>query len=214
MSNILLIGHSFVNRYRTHLLEFNGLGPRTSQHFDFGATIGLPLEHVYVCGRSGLGTSSNDLDFIRQKVTSFRPDVVILELGTNDLASSNVSGAPDFIFANSVADKVINFAEELRYRWGVRSVVSCLVVKRRRCRGRTVESEFDRRRCRFNARIKAAAAGRPYLRAYKHDRTVLVNLSSRYCADDIHITSRRGMELYNHSMRKAVTLGLGVLRNN
>jgi hypothetical protein len=73
---ILVVGHSYVSRYKRYL---------NCGNTDVAYRIGLPLESVFVVGRGGLKVNDSGLTFILEAVNRVQPNVVVLELGTNDL---------------------------------------------------------------------------------------------------------------------------------
>ena len=211
--NVLIAGHSFVKRYRDHLCNYWRI-PRWAhqrQDFDFGPELGLP-ERVCIFGQSGLKATDSDLDLITENVNALRPEILLLELGTNDLVSS-FGYINDKAIAELVSDAIINFADFLHYQRGVQLIAIFLVVKRRKFRDGTSFNEFERRRQHLNSMIRKAAETRGHLMPFRHDRNTIVNLHASLCRDDIHLTSDRGLELYNHSVRKAIQLSVRKLRN-
>ena len=113
-----------------------------------------------------------------------------------------------------MAKELVDFARDLlREHSSVKAVILCLVVKRRRQgRRHVIHSDFESLRQQFNLDIRRYASVDGRIKPYKHDRTILVNLSSQLSTDDIHVTSDRGLQLYNFSLRKAIMLGLGIAR--
>lgn len=191
----LVVGHSFVKRFARHLLQSSAGRSR-----DYARVLGLPREDIYVEGRGGL--KIRDFDFISNAVVRHRPDVVVIEIGTNDICEARTSDQ-----VNRLADTLVSSAEAFPPH--VKSVILCLVVGRRRNRRNTVVSQqFEEWRQQYNQRLRTLVANSQRLKVYKHDRSILVNLRTDITNDEIHITSRRGLELYTFSMRKAIRIGL------
>jgi len=208
---ILIAGHSFVRRFREYLITFNGL-PRYYlwwQFLNFAPWIGLPFEDIFICGNSGQKADWLGLLAVRRSVDLFTPDILLIELGTNDLAQQLPCYFSDNICSAAVAGNIIHLCDDLYLSGKVNFFVICLVVQRRKLRGDLTRTCFDRRRKHFNHCIRELAKTRPYVLPYKHDRTILVNLKPYDTSnDDIHVTSCQGLRLYNFSIRKAVLMSL------
>ena len=80
MNNVLVTGHSFVRRYQDYLNQIHG------QHTNYNTCLGLPRENIYITGKGGLKADTEDLNLISTKTEQVNPDIVVIELGTNDLA--------------------------------------------------------------------------------------------------------------------------------
>ena len=206
---VLITGHSFVARYTRYLSNRNVGNSVTDTNY--GPTLGLPRETVFVRGVGGLKADRDGLDRIKSWVSTCHPDIVILEIGTNELADRYT--ADDNSVANWASARIIDFVDELHHEFAVRFVVVCKVVKRRGCRG-SFTYEFERRRDRFNLNLESASVGREgYFMPYRHDRTILVNIrQGDVCGDNIHFTTGTGLRLYHFSLRKAILMALAKVR--
>ena len=80
MSNILVTGHSFVWHYRDYLNRKFG-----SQN-NYNKSLGLPQENIYIVGKGGLKANEEGLNLITTKAKQVNPNIVVIELGSNDLA--------------------------------------------------------------------------------------------------------------------------------
>jgi hypothetical protein len=191
---ILVAGHYFVKRYREHLIRYHGLRrPGKDISFDFGEPLGLPRENIRIFGKSGLKGDFHGLHAVRGHISDFRPDIVILELGTNDIVTTSGDTAENH--AKAVAARISEFAEEVIRNFHVRKVVICLIVERRRLgRGMSVSPDFSVKRTIFNEAIRSAAKRNGDLIPFKHDRSVIVNLLRKHSEDDVHITTQGGLE--------------------
>ena len=197
----LVCGHSFVRRYRRRYLE-----PARSHHRDssrqpdFVESFGLaPNNHVFVSGVGGLMTTFQGEIYLQQQVHATSPDLLLLELGSNDLAA----GTDPY----ELARQVTSLCRKLCDRTSVGVIVLFLVVERRRSWNTDPES-FDVNRRIFNRLMKLASRQDNRLLVTRHDRSILVNLRpGRISADDIHVTSPLGLRLYHFSVRRAMTKG-------
>ena len=111
--SILILGHSFVRRLRDDL----------NAHFDVRAAPNFHLpESGYV---SLMGTGGRTVKKLRKhdlpSVRHLRPDIVILEIGTNDLSLE----PPEVVGSN-----IDDLARLLRDEYKVRVVVVCQVLDR------------------------------------------------------------------------------------
>ena len=110
---ILLLGHSFVRRLRDDL----------EAHFDLRAA---PNFHLPESGNvSLLGTGGRTVDKVLKYdlswVKKYKPDIVILEMGTNDLSGHT----PEV-----VGSKLDDLVHVLRDQYKVRVVAVCQVINR------------------------------------------------------------------------------------
>ena len=83
MSNILITGHSFICRYHDYLNC-----SQLPQYLDFSNCLGLPEEHIFVEGIGGLKADKKGISYITNCIRDIKPHIVLLELGTNDIADS------------------------------------------------------------------------------------------------------------------------------
>ena len=109
---VLLLGHSFVRRLSCDL----------DQQFDDRAKKNFDLNHVNV-RLFGVGgrTVKKIKDFDLGIVLRFAPDVVILEIGTNDLCN---------IAAEVVGSEIDDLVKQLLSDFSVRVVGVCMVISR------------------------------------------------------------------------------------
>ena len=58
MMNVLIVGHSFVRRYRDFLNRKHG------SQYNYNKCLGLPCENVYITGKGGLKADGEGLNLI------------------------------------------------------------------------------------------------------------------------------------------------------
>jgi lysophospholipase L1-like esterase len=207
MTRILVVGHSFIARYRRYLNRKALAGPGI-QH-DFAQEFGLPNECVFVTGQGGLKTDETGKTFILNAVNTVKPALVVLEIGTNDISDSNVgSSNTNGSIARRVSSSIVELCRCLKEDLNVETVVFCQVVNRRRFRGDVSPTDFEIRRKAVNKRLQEQARRRPYIYVFNHDRRCIVNLREEVTGDDIHVTTDAAMRLYHFSIRRAITRGL------
>ena len=137
-----VIGHSFVRRLRETIAHKAGrddvrAAPRILRVDD-------TFEEIYVLGKSGYTLSE-----IRNYVFyagDLRPDVVLINCGSNDLCDAKCD-------VDAVANGLISFANLLRVSFTVSVVVIMGVVRRDRCRKVSPEM-FEERAYRLNGLLQ------------------------------------------------------------
>ena len=173
---VLVLGHSFVKRLYFDLLY--GRIPRANLHFGLENRANIRLHGIG--GRTVAKLVAYDLDVVR----TFRPDIVVLEIGTNDLAQ----GIPPETVGSSIDDLIKTLTETL----GVAIVCVCHVIPR--CDSSLQSSTFA-----YRARLLCN-----YL------EVVLESLSGFFCwrhklfthpgkdlyVDDVHLNLRGQTSLY------------------
>ena len=182
--NILILGHSFTRRLQTwcmrnHHPNLNLLTDRFQiyWHGIGGATI---MPHLRKSLWSEISLVS-DLDI----------SAVFLDLGTNDLGSSNVT-------SEQLVERLINFSAELIAR-------GCKVVLFSEILHRKNDTHFNNKVDRANALLKLRCSNNPHLIFWSHCRN---NFNRRFTkdyisADGVHVDNDRGMPRYYTSVRGA-----------
>ena len=204
----LIIGHSFVRRYRKYLRQLAPEDfdiPNIGITADFGNHFGLAARRtVNVQGRSGLALNSYGIFYIKDRIARCQPELLVLEIGTNDISH----GARP----QEVVHKLDSLFEELVNYSSVKFIVVNQLVQRRKNRHCSNEV-FERQRLAYNALLQNLAKNHPeHVFVFRHDRSILVNLQpDRITTDEIHITSPEGLQLYHLSMRRAITKAQTIL---
>ena len=204
MPNVLIAGHSFVRRYREYLNHKNGL------QNNYNNCLGLPCENIYIVGKGGLRADKDSLNLIITKTKQVEPDIVVLELGTNDLA---IEAKDEIDQVNKALQYLFYICEQL-FVLGVQKIVLCEIIARRKLRGKTTQAEFDRKQQRHNSLLQNFNTLNPNIIIWKHERSKLRNLKdTEITSDQIHITTDHGFKLYNFSIRAAIIKGLKTIKN-
>ena len=211
----LVIGHSFIARYQRYL--HRQLGPAVSatarpRPTDYKSVFNLDVDVINVSGKGGLKIDQCGVDFIKKTVDDCRPELIILELGTNDL--SEPSRVANDVFVQAVIRQLDGLVLQLKGQYRcIKTVVVCQVISRRRLRGGLSVVDFRERQLLFNAALQQLARRDRLYYVFKHDRTLLVNLSRALTNDDIHLTTAEALRLYHFSIRRAIVKGLGHISN-
>ena len=112
---VLIFGHSFVRRLHDDLVK--GFDSHAKQNFNLAGS------GVYVCLK---GTGGRTVEKVRKydisAIASIQPDIIILELGTNDLCHLS----PEVV-GSRIEELARFFRDELR----VKVVVVCQVIDRK-----------------------------------------------------------------------------------
>lgn len=204
---ILICGHSFISRYRReHLINQIPLADRKGRFTDFSHCFGLPGHHqVFVNGRGGLCLDSSGIDFITDNINYVNPELLLLEIGSNDICDNNVT-------VTQLERQLVRVTREIFSVTGVKYIIICQVVQRRRTRACSTFS-FEEKRAQLNFLLQQLARKESRVYVYRHDRSILVNLSNRISGDDIHVTTGRGFELYHFSIRRALMVAIRKMEN-
>ena len=203
MNNILVTGHSFVWRYQEYLNRKN----RSQTNYNY--CLGLPQENISIFGKGGLKANKEGIELITTKAKEVKPSVVLIELGTNDIA---VRALNENKQVNDTLHQLFYLCKQL-FDLGVQKIVLCEVVNRRKLRGSTTQAEFDRKQKNFNQLLHNLNKLNPDIIIWRHERSKLRNLKDgEISSDQIHITTDYGLKLYSFSIRAALIKGLKSLQ--
>ena len=203
MNNILITGHSFVRRYRDYLNR------KYRSQNNYNKSLGLPRENIYIVGKGGLEANGKGLNLITTKAKQVNPNIVVIELGSNDLAIQAIDEKEQ---VNKTLHQLFYLCKQL-FDLGVQKIVLCEIVNCRKLRGSTTQAEFDRKRQYFNQLLNNLNKLNPDIIIWKHKRSTLRNLKDGVISSDqIHITTDYGLKLYNFSIRAALIKGLKSLQ--
>ena len=160
MKNILITGHSFVRRYRDYLnRKFRSQG-------NYNQSLGLPQENISIFGKGGLKANKDGIEFITTKAKQVKPSIILIELGTNDLAVKAIDEEKQ---VNDTLHQLFYLCKQL-FDLGVQKIVLCKVVNRRKLRGSTTQAEFDRKQQYFNQLLNNLNKLNPDIIIWKHVR--------------------------------------------
>ena len=124
MLNILITGHSFIHRYHNYLNHSQLL-----QYLDLSNCLGLPEEHISIEGIGGLKADKKGITYITNRICDTKPDIVLLKLGTNDIADSTATHfmSPQDQVGHLILQIHIICSELFHYR--VKKVIVCEVIE-------------------------------------------------------------------------------------
>lgn len=181
-SSALILGHSFVKRLKNDILK--QFDARTSFNFDLQSQVAV---HMFgIGGRTVDKVRAYDLPV----VAKLEPDIIILELGTNDLTCFR----PEV-----VGSKIVDLVSYLLETFSVRVIGVCLVIPRGK--SSTDASMFNRSVSIFNQYIKVVFEDYTNVFCWSHDS--LMKPESYLLDDDVHLNSYGQYKLYR-SYRGAI----------
>ena len=177
---VLILGHSFVRRLRSFLASSHVYSS------DVGLSDSADISLFGVCGRTVDKVIQFDLDVVRNS----KPDIVILELGTNDLTS---------LPPESVGSELEELVQSLHCEFDVRVIAVFQVIKRITPFSRLPD---------FTELLGAQAASlfTSNSRATSHSRHIGVWKSSRnmYLREGVHLNTLGLIKLYRSYREGAV----------
>ena len=190
---VLILGHSFVRRLKSDLRA--GFDARAASDFGLGGTVELRMYGV------GGRTVQKVTEFDLPTVTAFAPDVVLLELGTNDLASL----APEVVGSN-----IDDLVQLLLSKYSVRLVIWCQVTPRATVKRHAYHSaDFNKNAVLLNQYMRVVLEPLPRAICWKH-KGFSVPAVSPFLPDGVHFNRRGQYSLYR-SYRGAILHALHML---
>ena len=183
---VLILGHSFIRRLMDDLKS--NFDPRAAEDFHLS---GDAMIHLHgVGGRTVLKLRQHDLGC----VSSLRPDIIILEIGTNDLADLR----PEVV--GSEIDELVHF---LLVSFSVRVIGVCEVIPRVRA------PFFNAAAPIFNQYINAIFESIPNVFCWRHRGFDNPSVNP-YLPDGVHVNSLGQYSLYR-SYRGAILKAIRML---
>ena len=185
---VLILGHSFVRRLSSFLSN------SASYSSDLALADLANVSLFGVGGRTVAKVEKFDLDHVRIS----KPDIVILELGTNDLTC---------LPPESVGSALKELVHTLKHNCGVRVVGVCQVIKRSSSPPKM--RDFNSRVLKLHKYLKVVLEPVPFCFYWRH--IGFWNPSSDiYLKDGVHLNTLGLMKLYR-SYRGAVLKSLSLL---
>jgi lysophospholipase L1-like esterase len=191
MSNVrvLILGHSFVRRLREFITQHDP---------EYDLTLGL--EHITVRWHGVGGRTIAKLNaFDLTVVEDFKPDIVFLQIGSNDLTQRNMSHI-------SVGSRLEEFVRQLHDEQGVKIIIV----------GQTIQRAYP---VSFNAKVSLLAR---YMKTVLEPLSYTIYWSHRgfwrprgpfLSFDGVHL-NREGQHKFYRSVRGAVLRAVRQLRDS
>lgn len=180
----MILGHSFVRRMQ------NDMTSDTRMKKNFGLS-DVKIRMFGTGGRTVKKLRLFDLD----KVKVYGPDIVILEIGTNDL--SNIS-------ALTVGDSIDELAKDLITKYSVQIVCICLIIPRKN------EKEFNEKLQLVNNFLQTVTSDNPKIFVWKH-HGLIAPKRNVLLRDGVHVNAY-GQYLLYRSYRGAIMKATKVLK--
>ena len=185
MSNILITGHSFIHRYCNYLNH-----SQLSKYLDLSNCLELPEEHIFVEGIGGLKADKKGFTYITNHIHDIKLHIVLLELGTNDIADSTAKHfkSPEEQVAHLIV-QIQSICGEL-FHQGVKKVVVCEVIERHKFWGSTTLHEFNTKRDLYNKALQFLSRQNSNIIVWWHQKKIIRDLKEgTVSTDNIHITT-------------------------
>lgn len=187
---VLILGHSFVKRLLSDIRE--GFNSEVSLSFGLSGTASVRLSGVG--GRTVAKLTRFDLDII----SYYQPEIVILEIGTNDLSCI----APEV-----VGSEIDEFVQLLLGRYSVRVVGWCCVIPR--AISFSGYEAFNQKASILNNYLKVVLD--PYTGVFVWDHRIFNHPAKNfYSRDGVHLNNSGQYHLYR-SYRGAILKALSLL---
>ena len=183
----LIFGHSFIRRFKDDLKK----GFDTRAHYDF------KLKHRTCVKFFGIGGRTVDRSFEHddiEVIKSLKPDLLVLEMGTNDLTS---------LSPMIVRDKLVILIRSLLSLPTIKCVVWCAIIPR----GRQFKNAhiFNASASVLNDLMAEALATLSNVILWRHHR--FSSDDRLFLPDGVHVSSKDQYALYR-SYRGAILAGL------
>lgn len=202
---VLVLGHSFIRRF--HRLVNNPC------EVDFPVNLDLSECLVKYYGFGGMLIDDLFAERVVGAVKLHRPNVVILQIGGNDLSAQSSQ-------AITLARRLVDFAIVLRDTYNVQAVIINEPFWRYKswsCRSPGRQGLFDPlvydcRRIQFIDYLVHVVEHEPNIRLWYHTRFVLSVPSVCFLPDGVHLT-KSGNRRFYRMLRAAAVTGLYMCRN-
>ena len=187
MDRVLLLGHSFVDRLDTFMKATD----LVNFEFDESKTT------CRLFGIGGLKISALLSTKILDKVSKFRPELLMIEIGTNDIDASRV-------IINDLANTLVPVAKLCVNDYAVCKVILCPVLPRGPGRFQARSVCFEDNRVALNAALTTLCASDSHVSMLTHQRFSNVVECLR---DGVHL-SDQGLKRYYFLLRRGIEAAL------
>jgi lysophospholipase L1-like esterase len=169
------------------------------QHGRTNLDLDLADFHVHYLGQPGMRIPQLSFDHVLDTVSSISPQMVVIDIGTNDLEQAAV---------NASVSRLFLFARKLVYAYGVQHVIFLQVLHRGMGRhAPTHPRRFARQVDQFNLKVKNLCSRQHeeqcQLHFWAHSR-MHTNQQRLLLPDGVHLNPA-GLFRYFHSLKHAIT---------
>ena len=186
---VLVMGHSFVHRFHTFLAQ--GADRRVS--LDLNLSRSAHVNYHGVGGRTVDKLNKFDLS----EVAGLKPEIVILELGSNDLS-------PEEARPEHVGSKIESLVQLLHAQYSVKFIVVCQTIKRAVCPRGT--PSYNDRVDLLNRYLSVVLETLPFATFWCHKGLRKPSVPM-LCRDGVHLNHKGQYALYR-SYRGAILCAL------
>lgn len=178
LQRVLVLGDSFIRRLREFVLG-------TPQNF----SVNFHLTHCAVIKWHGVGgcTITKTIQYNLHVIESFNPDIVTIQLGSNDLTSET---------ALRVGSAIDDFVRLLHDVYNVQVIYVCQTIMRQH------QSAFNRKAKLLTKYLKVVLEPIPYAHFWGH-RGFLRPSDNIYVRDGVHL-NLKGQKKFYRSLRGAI----------
>lgn len=186
---VLILGHSFVRRFAAFIAQ--SVDKRVKNNLDLSESAQIALQGV------GGRTVDKINVFDLQRVRKVQPDIVILEIGSNDLCPRDAK--PEI-----VGSKIETLVQHLHAHFNVRFIVVCRTVARAACP--RDNPSYNDRVALLNQYLDVVLEAIPFAEFWRHKGLRKPNVSV-LSKDGVHLNNRGQYALYR-SYRGAILYAL------
>ena len=210
--SVLLFGHSFVSRFKTHLFNIHNLPPSSNTDLYNCSDllqVDLTTPNVIIKGVSGLKVldAANPFGPLLTLVASSSPDIVILDLGTNDLDIQE----PEH-HSYQLVTHLQNLADALISLYGVRRVVFVHILQRAQHNKPKSKSSVHRiNLAAFSVNLAMKQFAKQNPRCFCHWSMKGLNKEEALNLDGLH-PNDSGFHHYYYNIRKIITSSCKLLQ--
>ena len=175
---VLIMNHSFVHRF----LKFLAQGSERRVSLDLNLSRSAHIHYYGVGGRTVDKLSKYDLSVVDR----LKPEIVILELGSNDLSPSEAR-------SEQVGSKIESLLQLLHANYGVKFIVVCQTINRALCPRST--PSYNDRVALLNRYLSVILETLPFATFWCHKGLRKPNVPI-LCKDGIHLNHMGQYALY------------------
>ena len=186
---VLIMGHSFVHRFHKFLAK----GSERRVSLDLNLSRSAHIHYYGFGGRTVDKLSKYDLSVVDR----LKPEIVILELGLNDLSPSEAR-------PEQVGSKIESIVQLLHANYGVKFIVVCQTINRALCLLST--PSYNDRVPLLNRYLSIVLETLPFATFWCHKRLCEPNVPI-LCKDGIHL-NHMGQYAFYRSYRGAILCAL------
>ena len=196
---ILVMGHSFIRRF-TYFL---------SHSQDHSANLNLDVRSCFI-KYSGIpgGTVAKFNDRQLAEVRRESPDLVVLQIGSNDLCDYDIS-------VSKVVHNILSLVDNLHNSYHVQQVIIMQILhrhiprNRRKIRPGFNMDVFNERVDAANQCLKSEVVNRQYATYWKHKGLCVKELlEAALCDDGVHLNNHIGYKKFFKNIRAAIVTTL------